>query len=98
MQPSDLVYNIQIVPYDDEILGKDPLIQTFSTYNKAKDYFDQIINIYGQKYTYRVFEKPMDNSNESQQIAFFQRPEESTKEDNIVMLLTLLPTKVKWST
>ena len=95
MQPSDLVYNIQIVPYDDEILGKDPLIQTFSTYTKAKDYFDQIISIYGQKYTYRVFQKPMDNSNELQQIAFFQKPEESTKEDNIVMLLTLLPTKVE---
>lgn len=95
MQPSDLVYNIQIVPYDDEILGKDPLIQTFSTYTKAKDYFDQIISIYGQKYTYRVFQKPMDNSNELQQIAFFQRPEELTKEDNIVMLITLLPTKVK---
>lgn len=95
MQPSDSVYNIQIVPYDDAILGKEPLIQTFSTYNKAKDYFDQIISIYGQKYTYRVFEKPMDNSNELQRIAFFQRPEESTEEDNIVMLLTLLPTKVE---
>ena len=95
MQPSDLVYNIQIVPYDDEILGKDPLIQTFSTYSKAKAYFDQIIGIYGEKYTYRVFQKPMDNSNELQQIAFFQRPEESTEEDDIVMLLTLLPTKVK---
>lgn len=95
MKPSDLVYNIQIVPYEDEILGKDPLIQTFSTYDKAKDYFDQIIGIYGQKYTYRVFEKPMENSNELQQIAFFQKPEESTEEDNIVMLLTLLPTKVE---